>query len=124
MSSAAEEIGADDSMPIDRPEASAEQEEQPTVTVADGRRRGRRKVMKKKTTKDAEGYLGMFSLDVGSVLMRLPVTKEEPSWESFSEDEPPPSSKFKPLPPSSAKSKKGSGSKAGQGNIMSFFGKK
>lgn len=30
----------------------------PTVTVQNGRRRGRRRVMKKKTVKDEEGYLG------------------------------------------------------------------
>jgi DNA polymerase delta subunit 3 len=55
----------------------------------------------------------------------LTVTQEEPAWESFFEDEP---VKTKPkapssLPLSSDKPKKGSG-KAGQGSIMSFFGKK
>jgi DNA polymerase delta subunit 3 len=50
------------------------------------------------------------------------VTVEEPSWESFSEDEPaPPPPKKKPA----ANAPKGKpGAKAGQGNIMSFFGKK
>ena len=33
-------------------------ESEPTVTVSGGRRRGRRRVMKKKTIKDDEGYLG------------------------------------------------------------------
>lgn len=34
-----------------------------SMTVSDGRRRGRRRVMKKKTVKDEEGYLGIsFSL--------------------------------------------------------------
>ena len=35
-----------------------EDEPEPTVTVENGRRRGRRRVMKKKTVKDEEGYLG------------------------------------------------------------------
>ncbi|KAL2856911.1 DNA polymerase subunit Cdc27 [Aspergillus pseudodeflectus] len=75
--------------------------------VKGGRRRGRRQVMKKAVKKDSEGYL---------------VTVEEPSWESFSEDEPaPPPPKKKPVV-SAPKGK--AGAKAGQGNIMSFFGKK
>lgn len=85
------------------------------VTTASGRRRGRRRVMKKKHFKDAEGYM---------------VTKEEPVWESFSEDEaPPPSKSKKPTASlSNAKSAKDdkskkSGGKPGQGNIMKFFGK-
>lgn len=41
-------------------ESQATQQEEPkeTVTVENGRRRGRRRVMKKKTVKDEEGYLG------------------------------------------------------------------
>ncbi|KAL5045490.1 hypothetical protein BDW71DRAFT_183847 [Aspergillus fruticulosus] len=75
--------------------------------VTGGRRRGRRQVMKKAVKKDSEGYL---------------VTVEEPSWESFSEDEPAaPPPKKKPVV-SAPKGK--AGTKAGQGNIMSFFGKK
>jgi len=67
--------------------------------------------MKKKTVRDADGYL---------------VTKEEPAWESFSEDEPAPKKIKAPaaaglMKPSTGK--KG-GAKPGQGNIMSFFGKK
>ncbi|KAI9873671.1 MAG: hypothetical protein M1830_010730 [Pleopsidium flavum] len=78
--------------------------------VASGlRRRGRRRIMKKKTIKDEEGYL---------------VTKEEPVWESFSEDEPEP---HKTNTPASTASSLGKGKKAnakpGQGNIMSFFTK-
>ncbi|KAL4903241.1 DNA polymerase subunit Cdc27 [Aspergillus multicolor] len=77
------------------------------ATVKGGRRRGRRQVMKKAVKKDSEGYL---------------VTVEELSWESFSEDEPaPPPPKKKPAV-SAAKGK--AGPKAGQGSIMSFFGKK
>ena len=33
---------------------------EPSVVVSAGRRRGRRKVMKKKTIKDEEGYLGLY----------------------------------------------------------------
>ncbi|GAB1201237.1 hypothetical protein APSETT444_010626 [Aspergillus pseudonomiae] len=76
------------------------------ITVQGGRRRGRRQVMKKQVRKDEEGYL---------------VTVEEPSWESFSEDEPAPPPKKKPAV--SAPKGKPAG-KAGQGNIMSFFSKK
>lgn len=32
----------------------------PPVVTTDGRRRGRRKVTKKKTMKDEEGYLGLY----------------------------------------------------------------
>ncbi|KAI4152571.1 MAG: hypothetical protein LQ341_000678 [Variospora aurantia] len=74
-----------------------------------GRRRGRRKVMKKKMLKDEEGYL---------------VTKEEPAWESFSEDEPPPKEvALMPTVSSTARGRKAAGM-PGQGNIMSFFGKR
>jgi DNA polymerase delta subunit 3 len=53
------------------------------------------------------------------------VTREEAAWESFSEDEPAPKAKPKPQPTSSATTKaKKPPAKAGQGNIMSFFGKK
>ena len=58
------------------------------------------------------------------------VTKEEPAWESFSEDEPPaPSASAKAKqPPVSGSAATGKGKKAagkpGQGNIMSFFGRK
>ena len=54
------------------------------------------------------------------------MTKEEPAWESFSEDEPVPAAK--PRLSSSMASTVGRPKKAatkpGQGNIMSFFGKK
>ena len=33
---------------------------EPSVVVSGGRRRGRRKVMKKKTIRDEEGYLGLY----------------------------------------------------------------
>lgn len=55
------------------------------------------------------------------------MTKEEAVWESFSEDEPAPKkAKLPPAAPTSAASKAAAkkGGKPGQGNIMSFFGKK
>ncbi len=39
-------------------EASEADEAEPTVTIVNGRRRGRRRVMKKKKVKDEDGYLG------------------------------------------------------------------
>ena len=75
--------------------------------------------MKKRTVKDEEGYL---------------VTKEEAAWESFSEEEPA-AKKVKSAvnagaaaqAPGAAKkggAAAGGMAKKGQGNIMSFFGKK
>jgi DNA polymerase delta subunit 3 len=52
------------------------------------------------------------------------VTKEEPVWESFSEDEPAPAPKPKIQSSSATTKAKKVAAKAGQGNIMSFFGKK
>jgi DNA polymerase delta subunit 3 len=46
--------------PDSKPEAQTKPEPEETITVSDGRRRGRRRVMKKKTVKDEEGYLGVF----------------------------------------------------------------
>ena len=55
----------------------------------------------------------------------LPVTREEAAWESFSEEEPAPRVKPRSQPDSRASTKaKKAASKPGQGNIMSFFGKK
>ena len=84
--------------------------------------------MRKKTIKDVEGYLGSYSLTIQAKVNANTVhevTKEEPAWESFSEDEPPLPEEKTPASTasSSAKSKK-PGGKPGQGNIMSFFGKK
>lgn len=45
----------------EKAETPKEDEPEPTVTVQNGRRRGRRRVMKKKTVKDEEGYLGKYS---------------------------------------------------------------
>lgn len=97
--------------------------EHPTVS-GPRRRRGKRKVMKKRTTKDEDGYL---------------VTKEEAVWESFSEDEPEPAppktaaATAKPAFGKSTQSQSQSQGKPGakkgmtgakSGSIMSFFGKK
>ncbi|KFX93789.1 hypothetical protein V490_04678 [Pseudogymnoascus sp. VKM F-3557] len=87
---------------------TSSQEQQEHTEVSGGRRRGRRRVMKKITTRDEEGYL---------------VTKEEPSWESFSEDEPVAKAKASTPSSSGPKAKKPAG-KPGQGNIMAFFAKK
>ena len=46
---------------IDEPEAA--------VTVTGGRRRGRRRVTKKKTVKDEEGYLGNYLLSCVNVFL-------------------------------------------------------
>jgi DNA polymerase delta subunit 3 len=102
-------------------ETPKEEEPEPTVTVQNGRRRGKRRVMKKKTVKDEEGYLGKHGLAL-SADIRLPttVTKEEAVWESFSEDEPEPK-RAKPAPKPAAKGKPVA--KKGQGSIASFFKK-
>ena len=91
-------------------------QEPATANTEPKRRRGKRKVMKKRTMKDEEGYL---------------VTKEEAVWESFSEDEPASQPKPKASFPTKTQSQpKSSGGKptgktAGKGgNIMNFFGKK
>ncbi|TLD24169.1 hypothetical protein PspLS_06770 [Pyricularia sp. CBS 133598] len=99
------------------PEAPKEPEEPAEVVSAstgDGRRRGRKRVMRKKQVMDDQGYL---------------VTIQEAAWESFSEDDTPSSSANKAKPvvavPSTASAVKGKKAGAkGQGNIMSFFSKK
>lgn len=115
-------------------ESPTSQPTEEAAQVSSGRGRGRRRVMKKKTIRDEEGYLGALKklcyirLDLHDFCILthcFSVTKEELAWESFSEDEPM-KNKPKPsssLPTSSDKSKKGT-NKAGQGSIMSFFGKK
>ena len=49
---------------------------------------------------------------------------EEAVWESFSEDEPAPPPKPKVQSAASTAKGKKAATKTGQGNIMSFFGKK
>lgn len=56
---AAEEKPSDAEQP-EKIETPNEDEQEPTITVENGRRRGKRRVMKKKTVKDEEGYLGKF----------------------------------------------------------------
>ncbi|KAF1821810.1 uncharacterized protein K489DRAFT_257189 [Dissoconium aciculare CBS 342.82] len=101
----------------DAPEADVEEEE-PKVIVQNGRRRGKRRVPKKRTVRDEEGYL------------------EELAWESFSEEDVAPAAsaaakKAKISNTASntnkgpASTKRSAGDKGGKaGNIMSFFGKK
>ncbi|KAH8172584.1 DNA polymerase subunit cdc27 domain-containing protein [Sarocladium implicatum] len=106
-----------DDAPEPEPEPVEEKKEAETpaevvASSGDGRRRGKRRVTKKKRILDDQGYM---------------VTINEEGWESFSEeDKPPPAKKQTPNPTpasSGAKAKKPAG-KPGQGNIMSFFGKK
>lgn len=107
------------------PEPQPKEEPEETVTVTNGRRRGRRRIMKKKTVQDEEGYLGMFLfLYRGSALTLtcLTVTREEPGWESFSEEEPVAKKPKVTAAQSAPKPKKAA--PKGQGNIMSFFSKK
>ena len=123
------EPAEEESKPIDQPPPS-KPELKEDVRVQGGRRRGKRQVMKKKTVKDDEGYLGEISPfrqtfherpTTTNLVILIPVTVEEPSWESFSEDEPEPPKK---KPAVSAPRGKAGGAKPGQGSIMSFFGKK
>ncbi|KAI1765388.1 DNA polymerase subunit Cdc27 [Hypoxylon sp. FL1150] len=96
--------------PLPEPEPKAEEPAEVVSSAGDGRRRGRRRVTRKKQVMDDQGYL---------------VTIQEQGWESFSEEEAPPSSKPKSQSVKSepaAKPKKAAGK--GQGNIMSFFSKK
>ncbi|PHH55607.1 hypothetical protein CFIMG_000904RA [Ceratocystis fimbriata CBS 114723] len=93
--------------------APAELEKTEIITASsNGRKRGRRQVMKKKQTMDSNGYF---------------VTVQEKAWESFSEDEEPPAAKHRSsaAPASAATSTKPKkGAPKGQGNIMSFFQKR
>ncbi|PTB39810.1 hypothetical protein M441DRAFT_27724 [Trichoderma asperellum CBS 433.97] len=112
-----EEASEPEPEPEPEPEQPKEDKEPAEVisNSSNGRRRGKRRVMKKKRILDDQGYM---------------VTIQEAAWESFSEDEvPPPATKPTPTatPASSAqKSKKAApATKSGsQGNIMSFFSKK
>ena len=47
-----------ESKPLGNPGSQKMASPEPPLTVTGGRRRGRRKIMKKKTIKDEEGYLG------------------------------------------------------------------
>lgn len=48
--------------PVEQPPPSKPVELKEEVTVQGGRRRGKRQVMKKKTLKDEEGYLGKWQM--------------------------------------------------------------
>jgi DNA polymerase delta subunit 3 len=48
--------------PVATPETIELSQSETTVSVQNGRRRGRRRVMKKKKVKDEEGYLGALLL--------------------------------------------------------------
>ncbi|KAG0642096.1 DNA polymerase subunit Cdc27 [Tuber brumale] len=107
-----EEEGAEEVQEVETPPES-KPVELPTGSVVNavtegGRRRGRRKINKKVQVKDEDGYL---------------VTKLEPAWESFSEEEPAPKPKPKPKPAPKSK-KKNAGPVTGQGSINSYFYKK
>lgn len=49
-----------ESEPVDGFPSQKDTSPEPSVVVSGGRRRGRRKIMKKKTIKDDEGYLGLY----------------------------------------------------------------
>ncbi|KAK4109931.1 hypothetical protein N656DRAFT_714991 [Canariomyces notabilis] len=110
----AEDESAEEPMEEEPPAPEPAKEETPEIVTAstNGRRRGKRRVMRKKQIMDDQGYL---------------VTIQEPGWESFSEDEPPPPTKPKTMssaPPAQTAKPKKSGPKGSQGSIMSFFSKK
>ena len=52
--------GSQESAPTDKIEPLQEPSREPKAVVSGDRRRGRRKIMKKKTLKDDEGYLGSY----------------------------------------------------------------
>lgn len=56
--------GSRESAPTDNIEPLQEPPPEPQAVVSRGRRRGRRKIMKKKTLKDDEGYLGSYKIQV------------------------------------------------------------
>jgi DNA polymerase delta subunit 3 len=57
---AAEETQAEASQP-EKTDVPEPEDDKPTITVSNGRRRGKRRVMKKKKVKDEDGYLGMWT---------------------------------------------------------------
>lgn len=105
---------------VDWSDSDAEKSTTKEQNEAPRKRRGKRKIKKRITKTDADGYL---------------VTEEKEVWESFSEDEPEPETKPVPAPAkketpplnSSAPVKGGQkpAAKTGaKGNLMSYFGKK
>lgn len=63
----AEEEPEREPTPVEQPPPSKPTELKEEVTVQGGRRRGKRQVMKKRTVKDEEGYLGKRSITPGLV---------------------------------------------------------
>jgi DNA polymerase delta subunit 3 len=105
-----EQEAVDDSAALDANPVKEEPDQEEVVTTANGRNRGKRRVMKKLRYKDEDGCL---------------VTKEEMVWESYSEDEQKPEAKRpRPNPPAPSKKKGAPGGPNKQVNIMAFFGKK
>ncbi|PSR90607.1 DNA polymerase subunit Cdc27 [Coniella lustricola] len=100
----------EEEQPAPEPEVKEESGPPEVISSSDGgRRRGKRRVMKKKTIMDEQGYL---------------VTVQEAGWESFSEDEPASSLPKKGTEKAAQPTKPKKAAPKGQGNIMSFFGKK
>lgn len=56
-----EKAAEEDEGALDKPNSQQAEEPKDTVTVENGRRRGKRRIMKKKTVKDEDGYLGTYS---------------------------------------------------------------
>lgn len=115
----------EDEAPIPEVEKKEDEPVEVISSTGDGRRRGKRRIMKKKTAMDDQGYLGKSYVFLQGVASSntYSVTVQEPGWESFSEDEPaPPAKKKAEITSQPAKPKKAA--PKGQGNIMSFFGKK
>lgn len=56
--------GSSESAPINKIESPQELSTDPQAVVSGSRRRGKRKIMKKKTLRDDEGYLGSYKLQV------------------------------------------------------------
>lgn len=68
--------------------------------------------------------INFYPCPLGIMLRQLLVTKEEPSWESFSEDETPVPKVTTTASTAATGKLRKTGGKQGQGNIMSFFGHK
>lgn len=62
--------GSQESAPIDSIAPQQVSSPEPHNMVSGGRRRGRRKIMKKKTLKDDEGYLGSYTLQLDRYMSR------------------------------------------------------
>lgn len=66
------------SAPLDKqPQPQEIDEPEAAVTVTGGRRRGRRRVTKKKTVKDEEGYLGNYLLSCVNFFSSLTLNSDK-----------------------------------------------